>query len=67
MPKKIVDRVQKACVHLDAVLEQAKDEAKKAPKKKIAEMWKDMKAATEEAESSCNLINQLVPDDELAT
>ena len=63
VPPKVVDRIKSAAVQLDKVLDQAKAyfDKKKAPKKKLQQLFKNLKEAFEEAETADKIVAQLLP------
>ena len=62
-PPKVVDRIKSASVQLDKVLDRAKAyfDKKKAPKKKLQQLFKFLKEAFEEAETADKIVTQLLP------
>ena len=66
VPVKLVEKLRAAIAQTDSVLEKANTfhDKKKAPKKELAQFFKDFKQAIDEAKRVDSTINELLPDTE---
>ena len=66
VPVKLVEKLRAAIAQTDSVLEKAHTfhDKKKAPKRELAQFFKDFKQAMDEAKRVDSTINELLPDTE---